>query len=86
MKNRKFLVSLATLVTAVASQQALATTGADENVIQQAPQAQAVTIQGSQNPFDFVLKRGNETQSMSYHTSHSSHSSHSSHRSHYSSR
>lgn len=86
MKSRKFLVSMATLVTAVASQQAVSNTGADEIVIKQAPQTQAITIQTTQNPFDFVLKRGNETQSMSYHTSHASHSSHSSHRSHYSSR
>lgn len=83
MKNRKFLVSMTALVAAVATQQVSASVTNENDKLEQVVSSQSVEVSKSQNPFEFVLKRGEVTQSMSYHSSHSSHASH---RSHYSSR
>ena len=86
MSNRKFLVSMTALVTAVATQSASANIDGvkvnDATVL-----SQNVAATNNQNPFDFVLKRSDSAiQVLSYHSSHSSHSSHRSHSSHYSGR
>ena len=92
MKKRSFLVPMATLAAAVATEQASAvathevvepTTDATNTFQAEAP-SENLSVRGGNDMFAFVLKRGDQGQLMAYHSSHSSHASHSSHRSHYS--
>ncbi|MBX8484256.1 His-Xaa-Ser repeat protein HxsA2 [Pseudomonas cichorii] len=94
MKKRSFLVPMATLVAAVATEQASAVV--THEVIEPATdtthtfraeaKSENLSVRGGNDLFAFVLKRGDQGQMMAYHSSHSSHASHSSHSSHYSGR
>ncbi|POA47180.1 hypothetical protein C1893_16015 [Pseudomonas sp. MPR-ANC1] len=92
MKNRAFLVPMATLAAAVATEHASASaphqiveSPADQTIsIQSPPQSENLSVRGGNDLFTFVLKRGDQGQFMAYHSSHSSHASHSSHSSHHS--
>jgi len=92
MKKRSFLVPMATLAAAVATEQASALvihevveTNTDTTLsFQSAPQSENLLVRGGNDLFSFVLKRGDQGQFMAYHSSHSSHASHSSHSSHHS--
>jgi uncharacterized protein YcgI (DUF1989 family) len=92
MKKRSFLVPMATLAAAVATEQASAITthevvepSTDTTItFKSAPQSENLSVRGGNDLFAFVLKRGDQGQFMAYHTSHSSHASHSSHSSHHS--
>lgn len=94
MKKRSFLVPLATLAAAVATEQASALTTYEvvepiseaKNTFQAEAQSENLSVRGGNDLFAFVLKRGDQGQMMAYHSSHSSHASHSSHSSHYSGR
>ncbi|WP_429518226.1 His-Xaa-Ser repeat protein HxsA2 [Pseudomonas laurylsulfatiphila] len=90
MKKRSFLVPMATLAAAVATEQASAvatheviepTTDATNTFQAEAP-SEILSARSGKDLFAFVLKRGDQGQMMAYHTSHSSHASHSSHSSH----
>jgi len=90
MKKRSFLVPIATLAAAVATEQAsanaayevLETTTGTTNTFQAEAPSENLSVRGGDDQFAFVLKRGDQGQLMAYHTSHSSHASHSSHSSH----
>jgi len=90
MKKRSFLVPLATLAAAVATEQASAITtheavepNSDTTIsFKAATQSENISARSGNDLFAFVLKRGDQGQLMAYHTSHSSHASHSSHSSH----
>jgi hypothetical protein len=90
MKKRSFLVPLATLASAVATEQAsaIATHEVAEpstnptNTLQADAQSENLSVRSGSAQFAFVLKREGQGQLMAYHTSHSSHSSHASHSSH----
>lgn len=92
MKKRSFLVPMATLAAAVATEQASAVatyeviepTTDTTNTFQAEAPSENLSVRGGNDMFAFVLKRGDQGQLMAYHSSHSSHASHSSHRSHYS--
>lgn len=92
MKKRSFLVPLATLAAAVATEQASALTTYEvvepssdaKNTLKAEAHSENLSVRGGNDLFSFVLKRGDQGQMMAYHSSHSSHASHSSHRSHYS--
>ncbi|WP_219095321.1 His-Xaa-Ser repeat protein HxsA2 [Pseudomonas sp. UMAB-40] len=92
MKKRSFLVPMATLAAAVATEQASALVtheavepSTDTTIsLQSAPQNENISTRGGNDLFTFVLKRGDQGQFMAYHSSHSSHASHSSHSSHHS--
>ena len=92
MKKRSFLVPMATLAAAVATEQASAVaihevtepTTNTTNTFQAEASSENLSVRGGNDMFAFVLKRGDQGQLMAYHSSHSSHASHSSHRSHYS--
>ncbi|WP_356688369.1 His-Xaa-Ser repeat protein HxsA2 [Pseudomonas sp. Bi123] len=92
MKKRSFLVPMATLAAAVATEQASAITAHEivnpntdtTNTLQSAPLSENLSVRGGNDLFAFVLKRGDQGQLMAYHSSHSSHASHRSHSSHYS--
>lgn len=101
MKKRDFLLPLATLTAAVASNQASSSTAitntdkaAEGTAIENQGAAlpivnvgeQMVTGRQGDNLFSFILKRGEDGHMAAAHYSHSSHASHSSHSSHYSSR
>ncbi|WP_247255435.1 His-Xaa-Ser repeat protein HxsA2 [Pseudomonas moorei] len=94
MKKRSFLVPLATLAAAIATEQASALTSHEvvepssesKNTFQTEAQSENLSVRGGSDLFAFVLKRGDQGQLMAYHSSHSSHASHSSHSSHYSGR
>lgn len=101
MKEREFLLPLATLTAAVTANQASASTAitntdkaTEGTVIENQAAAlpivnvgeQVVTGRQGENLFSFILKRGEDGQMVAAHYSHSSHASHSSHSSHYSSR
>lgn len=83
MRKRSFLVPLATLAAAVATEQASALTSHDivepsseaKNTFQAEAQSENLTVRGGNDLFSFVLKRGDQGQLMAYHSSHSSHSS-----------
>lgn len=90
MKKRSFLVPMATLAAAVATEQASAIAAHEviepstetPNSFQAAVPSENISVRGGNEQFAFVLKRGDQGQLMAYHTSHSSHASHSSHSSH----
>lgn len=92
MKKRSFLVPMATLAAAIASEQASAVATHEviepstdtTNTLQAEAQSEDLSVRSGNDQFAFVLKRGDQGQLMAYHSSHSSHASHSSHRSHYS--
>jgi uncharacterized protein YcgI (DUF1989 family) len=92
MKKRSFLVPMATLAAAVATEHAsavvthevIAPTTDTTNTFQADAPSENLSVRGGDDMFAFVLKRGDQGQLMAYHSSHSSHASHSSHRSHYS--
>ena len=90
MSNRKFLVSMTALVSAVAVHPASANVDVDVDVVKVNDAtviSQNALVSNNLSPFDFVLKRSDSAvQVLAYHSSHSSHSSHASHSSHYSSR
>ncbi|WP_460134004.1 His-Xaa-Ser repeat protein HxsA2 [Pseudomonas sp. S1_E04] len=94
MKKRSFLVPLATLAAALATEQVSALTSNDvvapgseeKNTFQAQAQSEHLSVRGGSDLFAFILKRGDQGQLMAYHSSHSSHASHSSHSSHYSGR
>lgn len=90
MKKRSFLVPMATLAAAVATEQASAIVAQEvlepitgtTNTFQTETPSENLSVRGGDDQFAFVLKRGDRGQLMAYHTSHSSHASHSSHSSH----
>lgn len=90
MKKRSFLVPMATLAAAVATEHASAITSHEAikpstettNTFQAEAPSENLSVRGGSDQFAFVLKRGDQGQLMAYHTSHSSHASHSSHSSH----
>lgn len=90
MKKRSFLVPLATLAAAIATEQAsaMATHEVVEpstdatNTFQADAQGEDLLVRSGNEQFAFVLKRGDQGQMMAYHSSHSSHASHVSHASH----
>ena len=90
MKKRSFLVPMATLAAAVATEQASAVAAHEAiepsteamNTFQAEAPSENLSVRGGNDQFAFVLKRGDQGQLMAYHTSHSSHASHSSHSSH----
>lgn len=90
MKKRSFLVPMATLAAAVASEQASAVATHEviepstetTNTFQAEAPSENLSVRGGNDQFAFVLKRGDQGQLMAYHSSHSSHSSHASHSSH----
>lgn len=92
MKKRSFLVPMATLAAAVATEHASAITAHEvavpdagtSNTLQTAAPSENLSVRGGNDLFAFVLKRGDQGQLMAYHSSHSSHASHSSHSSHHS--
>ncbi|WP_442962274.1 MULTISPECIES: His-Xaa-Ser repeat protein HxsA2 [unclassified Pseudomonas] len=92
MKKRSFLVPMATLAAAVATEQASALVihkvvepSKDTTIsFQSATPSENLSVRGGNDLFAFVLKRGDQGQFMAYHSSHSSHASHSSHSSHHS--
>ena len=81
MKKRSFLVPLATLAAAVATEQACALTtyefvepGSEaKNTFQAEVQSENLLVRGGNDLFAFVLKRGDQGQMMASHSSHSSH-------------
>ncbi|WP_447651814.1 His-Xaa-Ser repeat protein HxsA2 [Pseudomonas abietaniphila] len=87
MKKRSFLVPMATLAAAVATEQASAISidqvikpsTETKNTIQAEALAENLSVRGGSDQFAFVLKRGEQGQLMATHTSHSSHASHASH-------
>jgi hypothetical protein len=94
MKKRSFLVPMATLAAAIATEQACALTSHEvvepsieaNNTFKAEAQSESLAVRGGNDLFAFILKRGDQGQLMAYHSSHSSHASHSSHSSHYSGR
>jgi len=94
MKKRSFLVPMATLAAAIATEQVSALTSHSvvepsteaKNTFQADAQSENLSVRGGNDLFAFILKRGDQGQMMAYHSSHSSHASHSSHSSHYSGR
>jgi len=90
MKKRSFLVPMATLAAAVATEQASAvaslevieSTAETTNTFLADAPSENLSVRGGNDMFGFVLKRGDQGQLMAYHTSHSSHASHASHSSH----
>ncbi|MGB6210512.1 His-Xaa-Ser repeat protein HxsA2 [Pseudomonas mandelii] len=92
MKKRSFLVPMATLAAAVATEQASALVtheavepSTDTTIsLQSATKSENISARAGNDLFAFVLKRGDQGQFMAYHSSHSSHASHSSHSSHHS--
>lgn len=89
MKKRSFLVPMATLAAAVATEHASAITHEviepnteTTNTFQAEALSENISVRGGTEQFAFVLKRGDQGIMMAYHTSHSSHASHSSHSSH----
>jgi len=90
MKKRSFLVPLATLAAAMATEQASAVAThevvepqADAmNTFQADAQSENLLVRHGNDQFAFVLKRGDQGQMLAYHSSHSSHASHVSHASH----
>lgn len=90
MKKRSFLVPLATLAAALATEQASAIaahkvvepTTDTTNTFQADAQGENLLVNNGSEQFAFVLKRGDQGQMMAYHSSHSSHASHASHASH----
>ncbi|WP_150593142.1 His-Xaa-Ser repeat protein HxsA2 [Pseudomonas fluorescens] len=91
MKKRSFLVPMATLAAAVATEQSTASVHQvvepvnDHTIsIQTPPQSENISVRSGDDLFAFVLKRGEQGQFMASHSSHSSHASHSSHSSHHS--
>lgn len=94
--SRKFLVPIATAVSALVSPQGQAallddmpsTDGADSAARPSDLQASSgqLNAYAGEHEYAFVLRRNEVGQVMAYHSSHSSHASHSSHRSHYSGR
>ena len=81
MKKRSFLVPLATLAAAIATEQASALTSHDvvepsskaKNTFQAEARSENLSVRGGNDLFAFVLKRGDQGQLMAYHSSHSSH-------------
>lgn len=94
MKKHAFLMPLASLVAALATNQATANvlnvnvvvdpTVNAKNTISVAPQSERISARGSDKQFEFLLKRGENGLMMAAHHSHSYHASHASHSSHYS--
>ncbi|HEX8593887.1 MAG TPA: His-Xaa-Ser repeat protein HxsA2 [Pseudomonas sp.] len=90
MKKRSFLVPLATLVAAVATEQASALAARDiaepdvnaASTLQADAQSENLLVRSGNDQFAFILKRGDQGQMLAYHSSHSSHASHVSHASH----
>lgn len=86
MKNRKFLVPIASLVTALSVSQVNANLNSEQIVEDSIEITKTNTV--TQSPFSFILKTSNDAPMLlgahRSHSSHSSHASHSSHSSHYS--
>lgn len=90
MTKRSFLVPLATLAAAIATEQASAMASheivepitASTNEFQTDAPGENLSVRSGNDQFAFVLKRGDQGQMMAYHSSHSSHASHASHASH----
>jgi hypothetical protein len=90
MKKRSFLVPMATLAAAMATEQASAVATHEviepitdtPNTFPAEAQSENLSVRSGSDQFAFVLKRGDQGQLMAYHTSHSSHASHASHSSH----
>lgn len=86
MKNRKFLVPIASLVTALSVSPVNANLNSEKIVEDSIATANVNAV--AQSPFSFVLKTSNDAPMLlgahRSHSSHSSHGSHSSHSSHYS--
>ena len=86
MKNRKFLVPIASLVTALSVSPVNANLN-NEKIVEDSSATKNVNVV-AQSPFSFVLKTSNDAPMLlgahRSHSSHSSHGSHSSHSSHYS--
>jgi hypothetical protein len=87
MKKRSFLVPMATLAAAVATEQASAIStdhvikpsAETKNTFQAEAPTEELLVRGGSDQFAFVLKRGEQGQLMATHTSHASHASHASH-------
>lgn len=95
MKKHKFLLPLASLASALSSEQASANVNQvlnvapqnDSKAVQSVTLSDRVVMSNGSDKFSFVLKRVDGGSLMAWHeshASHASHSSHSSHRSHYS--
>jgi hypothetical protein len=82
MKKRKFLIPIATLLSALSISNAEASLDKPLQVLNEKSAITSSSILEANNPFDFVMQQSGHTNVMAYHTSHASHSSHSSHRSH----
>ena len=91
MTNRKFLLPLAILAAAFASDEAMANvqepTSVPQTDVSTTPHTVSpdrITVNQGQDRFSFVLKRMEGGMVMADHESHASHASHGSHSSHYS--
>lgn len=86
MKNRKFLVPIASLVTALSVSPVNANLNSEKIVEDSIATTNVNAV--AQSPFSFILKTSNDAPMLlgahRSHSSHSSHASHSSHSSHYS--
>ena len=86
MKKRKFLIPIATLLSALSAPNVDASEFKNLAIIHNPSESFSSSALESSNAFDFIMVHSDYVDVTAAHRSHSSHRSHRSHRSHYSSR